>query len=291
MMDEKIIVATLQEIAKKHKMTLMSAAAEAGISKDTVATWLRRSALPTVEEINKIADHLEEKVPEDIIAAAKNAETGSAKEDSKDHKTQTKAAVKSEVIPIPINKPIEEPEEKKAETKKETAKEDQTKNKAKSDAKSDAKPEADSKTTPEIKTEQEKKPEQPKKVNETNSASTDNNQKPVENAPKKRGRKPKSESAQVKDPGTSEPIAISNTPKTKTELKAKISELTKAVTTSLDALGKFTAELGDEKISLEKEAGNKDTVDPRFKKLLKAAEVASDEGLDMAIKILKKWKK
>ena len=76
-------------------------------------------------------------------------------------------------------------------------------------------------------------------------------------------------------------------PKSKSELKGTIINLEKNVLSALDVLKSYTMTLGETCMTLDKG----DKVDARYKALLKAAEGSSDEGIALAITILKKWKK
>ena len=245
--EEKLIIAKLTELARKHGMSLMTATANAGLPRETVSAWLKYTAVPTADEIKKIEDLFGEKLDVSM--------------------NTPKPSVKSQTV-----KPTEKP---KTEKKEEKPKKDVLSD-ALSTAVSEKTQKAEDKTT-EPKDDFMSKPiEEPAKNEE---------------APKKQDKEIKAKAPKVvRSAKAPSEASGSSLPKTKTELKGNVSEYKKAVIEALNALESYTMKIGEESMALDKKPAAPQ-IDPKLKPLLKAAEQASDEGIEMAVKILKKWKK
>ena len=246
--NDKIIVANLQKMATDRGMSLVEAAGRAGITKDTVATWLRFTAVPTEGDIKKIEDTLGTKMEEITI----NKKPAAQPKTSSTPKKRTKKIPEKNTLSDALDATV-------------------------------AQKTATQKDSDDIPGQVSIEDVLPKPIEQDPSE--------VESRRVRTSKREKNAAIKRINETAKDYIVTESTPKTKAEIKAQMTELRKNVIAGLDEMEKYAIRLGDEKLTAEKELSVRPAIDPKFKALIKAAEEASDEGIEMAVKILRKWKR
>lgn len=272
----KLLVMALVSKANEKDMRLTGAGAKAGIPEDTVKNWIRGNAAPNDAELAKVCEVLECPVSEIKKWVAKRAETDQSTEKEQPVATTAKAENST-----PTNKTKDNAKENvKVDTNKEKTSTKQTKeNKAGTAAAT-----KDFMNAPEKKTEETPATEKPKRVRvkkDTTSAPENTTKTPA-----------KTEKTTLFNEETTQYIRKTvGLKKTDTVDKDAIVKTFETASATVSEKLQELARLEREVTAALFESIEAAKVDPRLQALMAAAENASDEGIELALTILKKFPK
>lgn len=288
----RLLTMAIAAKANEKGLTLKEAARESGIGEATATSWMKGMSEPSEKELKTICEHIgcsvkdiKNMLPQNLIAKEeKESEDASAKEvDNK--KKESSDPVKEKPV-----KSVEPVKTEKISVEKKSSKTDSPKKEVKSDKSEDKQSE---KVTI-VKTEKPKEKEKP--MEEVTVKTEQTNEEVVK--PVNEEKKPKPTAKRQSSKKTLFSEDTETFIKKASGLKKSDAIDKKAVTEAVDVTVKAIKQNLDTLTKIEKEVTialyeslNTSQVEPRLQKLVDAANNASDEGIELAITILKKFKK